>query len=121
MGWPGADCRRLSKRASAPVELERDHGIRRRPGLRMFIARAIFCVCTVLHTFTNRVHSADVPRRFSTGTEESLHCGTEDEIVLPVLFITGEPQSGSELRPMPGPVQERVREAGLIPRRAGLY
>jgi hypothetical protein len=57
MGWPGADCRRLSKRASAPVELERDHGIRRCPGLRMFIARAIFCVCAVLHTSTNRVLS----------------------------------------------------------------
>jgi hypothetical protein len=55
MGWPGTDCRRLSKRASAPVELERDHGIRRCPGLRMFIARAICCVCAVLHTFQNRV------------------------------------------------------------------
>ena len=39
------------------MELERDHGIRRCPGLRMFIARAIFCVCSVLHTFTNRVLS----------------------------------------------------------------
>ena len=56
-GVAGRDCRRLSKRASAPVELERDHGIRRCPGLRMLIARAIFCVCSVLHTFTNRVLS----------------------------------------------------------------
>jgi len=47
----------------------------------------------------------------SEGTEDSLHCGTEDEIVLPVLFITGAAQSGSELRPMPRPVQERVRKA----------
>jgi|ERR1700747_410486 hypothetical protein len=47
----------------------------------------------------------------SGGTEDSLHCGTEDEIVLPVLFITGAAQSGSELRPMPRPVQERVRKA----------
>ena len=37
--------------------------------------------------------------------------GTEDEVVLPVLFITGAAQSGSELRPMPRPVQKRVREA----------
>ena len=44
-------------------------------------------------------------------TRDSLHCGTEDEIVLPVLFIAGEPQSGSELRPMPRPVQKRVRKA----------
>ena len=41
----------LSKRASARVDRERDHGIRRCPGLRMLIARAIFCVCSVLHTF----------------------------------------------------------------------
>ena len=47
----------LSKGASAPVETERDHGNHRCPGLRMFIARAIFCVCSVLHTFTNRVLS----------------------------------------------------------------
>ena len=99
--------------------VERDHGIRRCPGLRMFIARAIFCVCSVLHTFQkscfeyerDAMHSAGVPRRFSTGTEESLHCGTEDESVLPVLLIAGPTQSGSELRPMPRPVHERVRKA----------
>ena len=50
-------------------------------------------------------------RPVERGTEDLLHCGTEDEIVLPVLFITGAPQSGSELRPMPRPVQERVRKA----------
>ena len=36
------------------METERDHGIHRCPGLRMFIARAIFCICSVLHTFANR-------------------------------------------------------------------
>jgi hypothetical protein len=50
-------------------------------------------------------------RPVERGTEDSLHCGTEDEIVLPVLFITGAPQCGSELRPMPRPIQERVRKA----------
>ena len=44
-------------------------------------------------------------------TRDSLHCGTEDEVVLPVLFIAGEPQSSSELRPVPRPVQERMRKA----------
>jgi len=40
--------------------------------------------CEQRALFILRVH-----QRFSTGREESLHCGTEDEIVLPVLFITG--------------------------------
>ena len=50
-------------------------------------------------------------RRFSTGTEESLHCETEDEIVLPVLFIAGPTQCDRSLDPTPGqlrPSQNRV-------------
>lgn len=64
----------------------------------------IFSVCSVLYTFKT-VRSVEM------GTEGSLHCGTEDEIVLPILFITSAPQSGGKLRPMPRPVQERVRKA----------
>jgi hypothetical protein len=68
----------------------------------------------MIRGFINAYRDRNVPapvRPVERGTEDLLHCGTEDEIVFPVLFITAAPQRGSELRPMPRPVQERVRKA----------
>jgi hypothetical protein len=120
MRWPGADCRQSIEggfRSGGNGTRPRQPSVSRLT--HVYSASDFLCLFGFAHfhkscfeyeqraLFILRVYRGDS----RLGAEDSLHCGTVDEIVLPVLLITREPQSGSELRPMPRPVQKRVRKA----------